>query len=613
MGIPKTKITIPKELGDVGFISPTGEYQAPLPGITDAALKKASGVTVDKPITQGVQQYDAPIGPVQGSGTYAEDLANAYDADKAAQIQKGIDETTVSVSDLRAQQEAMTKYGVVDTSMLVKDDAGNYVPKTQTLGTLGEEDVIAGTSDAERARIREEEIEKKKEELKAGTETPGVYKTADEYKRLREEQGIVDDEAEWNALQNEANIIKQELRVFSSTAGEGVSEAGRVGAVSEAERNAMFRMEGLALRETAVVNRINSKNAYVSNMLELGQQDYQNALADYERKYNENYQAIQLYNEDLDEIKTSAMAGLNTMITLMGEKNIDFDSLNPALQSQIKTLELQSGLPAGTMSAFMSAYPNDEIIGSQNVTNADGSTSTFFFAKDAETGEPKIIKTFNLGGAGSGDYLATQIKQAQLAKIQKETSLLGEPTPAQQRKTEEAIKNTEASLPIMQDKVNSIDDLLTSPGFNSRVGTTAVTRKAVPKWYNPLTWTGTLDDLTGAGNQFAAGVHRLVSGLSLDSLIEAKSRGATFGALSDAELQMLANSASSINDWEIVEDGVRTGIWQIDEASFTEELNRIKMLTNRAILQAQGTLLTSDEQLLLDSIFNEQDAAAFFE
>jgi hypothetical protein len=212
------------------------------------------------------------------------------------------------------------------------------------------------------------------------------------------------------------------------------------------------------------------------------------------------------------------------------------------------------------------------------------------------------------------------VKQAQLAKIQKETKLLGEPTPAEVKATTEAIKNAKTSLPAMQDKVSAIDVLKNSAGLNSRVGVNIFTRKPTDIVGGILKYgstgliggIGDIKDSFGAGQAFAGGVHKLVSGLSLDALIQAKERGATFGALSDSELNILANSASAINDWEIKKDGKPTGVWNIDEATFKKELDNIKNLTSRAILLSQGTLMSSEEQSLLDDLYINQDASAFY-
>lgn len=215
-----------------------------------------------------------------------------------------------------------------------------------------------------------------------------------------------------------------------------------------------------------------------------------------------------------------------------------------------------------------------------------------------------------------------------------------EPTAKEKKEIEGALKNAKASIPIMQDKIAAIDVLKQSSGLNSRVGPNALTRKgslsgtiggavtgaiaggtvgatvggfgAIPGAIGgavigggAAASRGAADDFTGAGQDFASGVHKLVSGLTLQSLIDAKARGATFGALSEGELDILANSASQLNDWEIKKDGKPTGVWNIDEKSFKKELDNIQNLTRRALVLSNESLISDDEDSSLDSIFGQ--------
>lgn len=174
-------------------------------------------------------------------------------------------------------------------------------------------------------------------------------------------------------------------------------------------------------------------------------------------------------------------------------------------------------------------------------------------------------------------------------------------TSASERKaTAEALKNAQTSVPILQDKLTLVDTIKTLPGLSIRVGPTAIGRSG-----GFLGLGTSIKEATGAGQSFAGAVHNLVSGLTLDNLIQAKARGATFGALSEGELSILAASATKINDWEIKDDkGRGTGVWNIDEKSFKQELDNIKNLTNRSLMLSEGTLLSNEEQSSLDSSFD---------
>jgi hypothetical protein len=217
------------------------------------------------------------------------------------------------------------------------------------------------------------------------------------------------------------------------------------------------------------------------------------------------------------------------------------------------------------------------------------------------------------------------IKQQQLAKAQKETALLGAPSISETKATTAALQSAKNSVPVIQDKLDLIDILKTSPGLAERVGPNALSRLS-PATNKGLTgipgnliggikniFMHPINEITGKGEQFKGGIQRLTTGLSLDALIKAKQQGATFGALSDAEMRILANSATQLNNWEIKDDkGNPTGVWNIDQKSFVTELNRIRTFLQKSLETAQGTTMTPDEQSTMDELFTNQDASSFY-
>lgn len=205
----------------------------------------------------------------------------------------------------------------------------------------------------------------------------------------------------------------------------------------------------------------------------------------------------------------------------------------------------------------------------------------------------------------------------QLDRARKEIDLLGEPTAKEKKEQADALAEAEASIPVMQDKIAAVGVLAQHPGLDARVGSTPFTRAPqsaagvigrglTPVVGIPSLISGITSTATGEGQDFAGGVHKLVGGLTLDNLIAAKARGATFGALSEGELSILASSATAINDWEIKDkNGKGTGFWDIDKKSFEKELETIKELTQRAITRSGGSLVNSDEQAQLDELFKQ--------
>lgn len=136
-----------------------------------------------------------------------------------------------------------------------------------------------------------------------------------------------------------------------------------------------------------------------------------------------------------------------------------------------------------------------------------------------------------------------------------------------------------------QDKINQIDYLINSPGLSGSVGPSYLGR------LSPFN----LETFTGDQADFAAGIKQLQNKETLDLLIRIKGQGATLGALSDKEREMLERGATKFGTWEIKDkDGNGTGKYKIDEKRFVEELNTLKSLVMRSKNALVGEQQSSD-------------------
>ncbi len=126
------------------------------------------------------------------------------------------------------------------------------------------------------------------------------------------------------------------------------------------------------------------------------------------------------------------------------------------------------------------------------------------------------------------------------------------------------ITPTQNALVIAQQQQTIADtsSLVKDPGLNSAVGPNFLARIAVA-------------DAFGAKSNFIASVEQLRQQLTLDKLVAAKGSGATFGALSDSELQLLSASASKLGTWAIKDNAGNVTGYNIDEGSFKAELDKI--------------------------------------
>lgn len=127
---------------------------------------------------------------------------------------------------------------------------------------------------------------------------------------------------------------------------------------------------------------------------------------------------------------------------------------------------------------------------------------------------------------------------------------------------------TPLATPVMSQALSKANiDLITGltkdKGLNSSVGPNYLARFSI------------VNKLTGAKSNFIAGMSQLTSQLSLDALQNAKKNGATFGALSDGELSVLANSASKLNGWAIKDKNGKITGYDASEKDFRAELDKI--------------------------------------
>jgi len=143
---------------------------------------------------------------------------------------------------------------------------------------------------------------------------------------------------------------------------------------------------------------------------------------------------------------------------------------------------------------------------------------------------------------------------------------------------QEAEDASKAILPVLKDKIGQISGLSASIGSANAVGPNALAR------FNLF------NKFTGSKGDFVAGVEQLVSRETLDTLVNLKKAGGTLGALSEKELAMLNSSASRIGTWRQTDKNGNVVGYKTTEATFKKELDQLQMLTERAVLNAGGSL-----------------------
>jgi hypothetical protein len=120
---------------------------------------------------------------------------------------------------------------------------------------------------------------------------------------------------------------------------------------------------------------------------------------------------------------------------------------------------------------------------------------------------------------------------------------------------------------------------------------------------------GSKDYFTGSADKLVGQTEQFISKEFIDSLIEAKKAGATFGALTKPEQEALTAAASFIGQRKIYagkgEDKQVVG-YDMSEKDFREEMTKIRQLAEKAYERSTGQTYNSDEKLLLDKAFEGQ-------
>ena len=178
---------------------------------------------------------------------------------------------------------------------------------------------------------------------------------------------------------------------------------------------------------------------------------------------------------------------------------------------------------------------------------------------------------------------------------------------------------------MISDSLTSVSAILNGAGLSTVVGASPFSRGTVRqkgKVGNVLSAitaplpgisTGFPQEITGDADDTVALVQQIIDQQFLDKLIEVKAKGATFGALSDAEGAALRNAANAIAGARICEggtckDGARTIGYDMSEREFKKQMAIIERNMNIAYKKATGDSFTPGEKALFDAMEDDENA-----
>lgn len=374
------------------------------------------------------------------------------------------------------------------------------------------------------------------------------------------------------------------------------------------EGNALIEQERSRPVATAIQSRLVSqtmeKVAARAGVIQAVMAARSGQIGEAERLIDRSVNAINADRNDQLTYYNALMSFYETAKTDEGKKITELTKEEKSFfQSTIKDLESEVKRTqdyADMIKKAMADPDKAQAYGQAGVTLMDspeeinGKLSSYAFKKEVADKSNEMSKagyTYLLPGQAApfGSEVVTTIDSKGVSKKYYKAGKEGGVAPSSTDTTTETLTN----------KINLIDDLISHPGLDSRVGPTFIARRGFAAL-----------DAFGAGQDFAAGVTQLVNKETIDTLVNLKARGGTLGALSDQERILLQSAATKIGFWE-VKDSVTnagTGEYEIDEASFKRELETIRTFAKKAITRHLGydpTLVHEDDVFEIDTIYEE--------
>lgn len=368
------------------------------------------------------------------------------------------------------------------------------------------------------------------------------------YQSMLKESGIQEIDTELLNMKNIIEGTEDDIRAEVTKAG-GFATDSQVLALTNA-RNKQLIKNYNTLLETR-----NMKEKYLDNMMQLSVQDRAEAAQRFDTMMNYTFKIA----EYQQQMKQNAIASLDRTINAIG-----WDGLLNATQDDPYTqrlIERTYGLPIGGLQEAGFRAMQNRIFAEQQQQLETQNLQLGIQAKQEQiltSQAQRDLLPYEIAGAQAD----IAYRQAQIDNIYSEIQSRGiqDAIDLQKQQPEGGIQ----VLAQVRDDVELINSLVTDSNLGAAVGTVPFFGR-----FDPVA------TVTGGRANFVAGVEQMRSQLNLDALIGAKARGATFGQLSNQELQVLANAASKIGSWAVTNDSGKVTGYNASEKDFRAELDRI--------------------------------------
>lgn len=561
--------------GEYGFEGGSRSGNA-LPSSGDPAVSAPTPTTLPLQEAQ-LAPIQQPERPMPGTTTPQEALANAKASGIAAPQEGG--EARLAMQKFQPQQAA-TFYQPSPDSDNVYDAQGNLLSFDQYKARGGRGVLGQPFPDVQKGLPNTSGIENQLAQDPLYTNLLQTYQefndTAFQRKSLTQEYDSLSKKLGINALNTELMNMKNVIEGTEDDLRAEVTKAGGFATESQVMALTNARNKQLIKNYNNLLETKQMAMETLNTMIGLAAQDRQFAMQAISQKLQIEGQII----EYRDKMKTNAQNQLNKIAELYGysalqtgdpwqdaltEKTLGLGPGGLAQLSGMKTLEEQRFEQQFGLQLAQFGLQQDQFELEQQ---------KFGFERDKalwEMSQPGKLDT-QVVDIGNGRKALVDMQSGETIRELDQGETLA--TPQQQAQA--------------KGNIDLIANLIGDKNLGSSVGPNALARFSLTNRF------------TGGKSNFIAGIEQLRSQLNLDTLVKAKAAGATFGALSDQELRVLANAASKIGTWAIKDKNGNVTGYNASEKDFKTELDKIANFAKQDFILKGGNPAEVGAQIMPD-------------
>lgn len=208
----------------------------------------------------------------------------------------------------------------------------------------------------------------------------------------RTKYGVADTEKQLSDLKAQEATIQAVLRAQAvDEKGKPVAMNVISGRLTKEQQDAQTKLDYLNVQKAVLVDELSTKYNTINTYVNYAGLDYQDAVKAYDDAFDRNLKIQTFLSNEKQNTQTNARANLTTVMNAITSGNLSYSDISSDEKLQIQKLEIQSGLPVGTMSK-LKVSAKDKIMGF-----SDDKTQAFVVGEDGgfkviNTGLPKTPK-----------------------------------------------------------------------------------------------------------------------------------------------------------------------------------------------------------------------------